>query len=272
MKYDLMKDRWKLLAGAFLLGAMPHGQGGPSLSRLQVGSQIYSNLTVTSVTATDVYFSHAQGMGNAKLKNLPADLQKQLNFDPTKSAAVEKKQAEASALYFQQAATNKPPVRPPEATEDEGPPVAEENGDPVVAKLYARSFRGLRPPQIIVDQWLTSAPEATGKFVLVDFWATWCAPCRESIPHLNGLQARFKDQLVVIGLSDEAPEAMRKMSSPRVDYYVGTDTQARTRNMVEVRGIPHALLIDPKGIVRFEGQPAYLDEKSLERLIAKYSN
>ena len=37
--------------------------------------------------------------------------------------------------------------------------------------------------------------------VLVDFGATWCGPCRQSIPHLNALQAKFKDRLVVIGLS-----------------------------------------------------------------------
>jgi hypothetical protein len=40
---------------------------------------------------------------------------------------------------------------------------------------------------------------------------------------------------------------------------------------VEVQGIPHAMLMDPEGIVRFEGQPVYLQEQGLERLIAKYS-
>jgi cytochrome c biogenesis protein CcmG, thiol:disulfide interchange protein DsbE len=111
-----------------------------------------------------------------------------------------------------------------------------------------------------------------GKFVLVDFWATWCGPCRQSIPHLNDLQAKFKDRLVVIGLSNENPDDIRKMSSPEMNYAVGTDTQARTMSMVEVRGIPHAILIDPQGIVRFEGVPVYLTEEGLERLLAKYAN
>jgi thiol-disulfide isomerase/thioredoxin len=267
-----MKIQWNTLVPALGLVAAMNGLAGDYLPTLKVGSEVYSNVAVTSVTVTDVYFSHAKGMGNAKLKNLPPELQKKFHFDAAKSSAVEKKQVEASAIYFQQAATNKAPSRPPESAEDEGPSVVENNGDPVVTKLYARSFRGQRPPQIIVDQWLTPAPDATGKFVLVDFWATWCGPCRQSIPHLNALQAKFKDRLVVIGLSDETVDAMKKMTTPRVEYYVGTDTQARTRNMVEVRGIPHALLMDPQGIVRFEGQPTYLDEPGLERLIAKYSN
>jgi cytochrome c biogenesis protein CcmG/thiol:disulfide interchange protein DsbE len=184
---------------------------------------------------------------------------------------VEQQQVAATQRFHQELAARKPAPIPSPTTGVQTAPVTDDNGDPVVTKLYAHSFRGQRPPQIIVEQWLTPVPAVEGKFVLVDFWATWCAPCRQSIPHLNALQAKFKDRLVVIGLSDESPEAMRQMPSPRVDYYVGTDPQARTRAAVEVQGIPHAMLMDPDGIVRFEGRPVYLEEAGLERLITKYS-
>ncbi len=241
------------------------------LPSLKVGSEVYSNVTVTSLTATDIYFKHAQGMGNAKLKNLEAAEQKRFRFNAAKSGEVEQQQVAATQRFHQELAARKPAPIPSTTAGVHTAPVTDDNGDPVVTKLYAHSFRSQRPPQIIVEQWLTSAPEVKGKFVLLDFWATWCGPCRQSIPHLNALQAKFKDRLVVIGLSDESPEAMRKMASPRVDYYVGTDPQARTRAAVEVQGIPHAMLMDPEGIVRFEGQPVYLQEQGLERLIAKYS-
>ena len=141
-----------------------------------------------------------------------------------------------------------------------------------MSKIYAKSFRGERPPQIIVDKWVTSSPPPVeGKFVLVDFWATWCTPCRRAIPHLNDLQAKFRDKLIVIGLSDESVEDIQKMTLPHMDYYVGTDQEARTRTAVEVAGIPHALLIDPKGIVRYEGVPDYLSEEAFEKLYKKYS-
>jgi cytochrome c biogenesis protein CcmG, thiol:disulfide interchange protein DsbE len=247
------------------------GLAAEQLALLKVGKDFYTNVTVTSVSATDIYFSHAQGMGNAKLKSLEAEQQKRFKFDSAKASEVEKQQAAASAQYFLEAAKQKPESKPP-PSEEETPVVIEADGDPIVTKLYARSFRGQSPPQIVVEEWLTPAPVVKDKFVLLDFWLTWAEPCRRAIPHLNELQAKFKDRLIVIGLSTEAVDDMKKMTTPKVGYYVGTDTQARTFGALEVKGVPHTILLDPKGIVRFEGPSVLLEEQALERLIAKYSN
>jgi cytochrome c biogenesis protein CcmG/thiol:disulfide interchange protein DsbE len=237
---------------------------------LQAGSEVYSNVTVTSVTATDVYFSYPRGMGNAKLKNLSPGLQKHFHFDAVRAQEVEKSRRQANIAFREELARQKPgPVR--KAAEEPDESKASDDADIVVSKLYANSFRGQRPPQIIVDRWLTPPSDPNGKFVLVEFWATWCGPCRRSIPHLNELQARFKDRLVVVGLSDEPMEKLQGMTSPHIDYAVGTDTQARTLKAVGVEGIPHALLIDPTGIVRFEGPPTFLTAERLARLMVKYS-
>jgi len=123
-----------------------------------------------------------------------------------------------------------------------------------------------------VADWLTPPPFVDGKFVLVEFWTTWAEPCRKAVPHLNELQAKFKDQLVVIGLSNESLEDILKMKSPRMEYSVGTDTQARTWSALGVEAIPYAILIDPQNSVRFEGQPDFLTEQGMTNLIAKYSN
>jgi cytochrome c biogenesis protein CcmG, thiol:disulfide interchange protein DsbE len=253
-------------AGLGLLAAMPALCAEETLPFLKVGSEVYSNVTVTSVTATDIYFSHSRGLGNGKLKNLDAAMRKHFNYNATNAAGMEKKQREASWQFRVDLANQKPTPR-----EDTSiPPRPDEKDDFVAPKLYAKSFRGQPPPQVVIGEWLTPPPDVAGKFVLIDFWATWCGPCRASIPHLNSLQAKFRDKLVVIGLSDETPDAVRKMTEPQIHYNVGVDPQARTLKAVEVTAIPHAMLIDPKGIVRFEGMPGYLDEQELERLIAQY--
>jgi cytochrome c biogenesis protein CcmG, thiol:disulfide interchange protein DsbE len=249
--------------GAVFLLTLATAGADDHFAVLKVGSETYSNVTVTSFTATDIYFNHARGMGNAKLKDLDPVLQKHFQFNRTKAGEAEQQQRQDSWRYLGEVSTRKANV--PTTSKDE-------NGDLVVSKLYARSIRGERPPQIIVDQWLTPPPDVDGKFVLVEFWSSSSEPCRLSIPHLNDLRAKFKDRLVVIGLSSEAPETVAKMTSPHMDYSVGVDPQARTASAIELTAIPHAILIDPKGIARFEGTPAFLDEKALQHLLDSYGN
>ena len=57
------------------------------LAQLRVNDDIYSEVTITSVTATDIFFTHAKGMGNAKLKNLSPELQKRFGYRSDQAAA-----------------------------------------------------------------------------------------------------------------------------------------------------------------------------------------
>ncbi len=111
-------------------------------------------------------------------------------------------------------------------------------------------------------------PTSKGKYVLIDFWATWCPPCRKAIPELNGYHKKFKDKLVVIGISDETEEKVRALKTPTIEYFSAIDTKAVMKKQVQVTGIPHVLLLDPDWVVRWEGFPLLKDYELTEEVIA----
>jgi cytochrome c biogenesis protein CcmG/thiol:disulfide interchange protein DsbE len=238
-----------------------------TLPVLKVGSETYSNVTVTTVSATDVFFTYDKGMGNAKLKDLDPALQNHFHFNANKAGAIEQKQAAANAAFHNQLLSQHAAL-----PADNSDGAQSSDGK----KIWAKSFLNQPAPDLIVEKWLTPQPDLHGKFVLIDFWATWCPPCRAAIPELNGYHEKFGDKLAVIGISDETEEAVRKLTNPQIEYSIAIDTQARTKNAVGVTGIPHVLIIDPHGIVRWEGFPFLagyeLNEKIVADIISKYSN
>jgi thiol-disulfide isomerase/thioredoxin len=256
-----------LILCLLLLGTALSRGDDEKFATLKVGAEMYSGVTVTTVTKTAIYFTHSGGLGTAKLKDLDPALQEHFHYNPAEAAAKQAEQTQGNALYSK-ALRDTPSKRMPVESAPESTSV-----DEIIPphQIYAKSFLNRPAPDINVEKWLTAVPDMQGKFVLIDFWATWCGPCRRSIPHLNELYAKFNDKLVVIGISDETEQAIRAMSNPKIEYTIVSDTQGRTKKSVQVTGIPHAMLIDPHGIVRFEGMPHYLEEKSLEKLMAKYS-
>src|SRR5215471_6584944 len=71
------------------------------LDTFKAGGETYTNVTVTKVTATHVYFMHSQGLGDARLKDLMPALQKHFHYNPSAAAAAETKRAQESAAYRQ---------------------------------------------------------------------------------------------------------------------------------------------------------------------------
>lgn len=84
----------------------------------------------------------------------------------------------------------------------------------------------------------------------------------------------FKDDLVIIGLSDEPAEKVKTQKNPAIEYYNAIDTKKRTKSFLQVRGIPHCILVDPQGIVRWEGFPTLkgheLTAEVIKEIIEKY--
>jgi len=109
----------------------------------------------------------------------------------------------------------------------------------------------------------------------VEFWATWCGPCRVSIPHLTELQAKFKDKdVTMVGVSDETPEIISpfvKEMGAKMNYVVAADTDRKTfasyMEAFEQGGIPTAFVVDKAGKIVWYGHPMGDLETVLEKVI-----
>ena len=95
-----------------------------------------------------------------------------------------------------------------------------------------------------------SSADLKGKVVLVNFWATWCPPCRAEIPDLMELQAHYGDKLVVLGISDDDPpvENVKKfVADQKISYPVAMSTPELRKIFKGVVALPTTFVLDPDG-------------------------
>lgn len=91
-----------------------------------------------------------------------------------------------------------------------------------------------------------------GKVVYVDFWASWCGPCRLSLPELNTLRKKYRKQgfeVIAINLDEEKEDAMEFLKEFPVAYPTARDVDGITPEKYGLQGMPTAYLIDRKGKV-----------------------
>lgn len=129
-----------------------------------------------------------------------------------------------------------------------------------------------------VEEWYNQKPpQLEGKYLLVEFWATWCPPCRRTLPMLNAWHEKFGEELVVISICETDRKAIDDCpgdwKGKDLTHYVGIDTQRRMANALGVFGIPHAVLIEPQyGGIIWEGmpnQPKYeLTDEIIEKILS----
>ncbi len=239
--------------------------GDEVLPTLTIKGQTYSNVTVTTVTATDIFFQHASGMGNAKLKDLDPKLQAHFHYDAAKGTQLEKQRVTNNILYREFLLTNKTA-----SVSGAVPNPGSSDDDFVAPKLSARSVLGQSPPLFFVEKWLTPKPDAKGKSIMLVFWSTSSDFSRRTIPLLNSFYEKFNKQLVIIGITAETDDQVRKMTDPPIEFASAIDTQAKMAQALEITAVPHCILVDPHAIVRYEGLPVFLDEQKLEHFLTKY--
>jgi len=92
-----------------------------------------------------------------------------------------------------------------------------------------------------------------GKVVLLDFWASWCGPCRQSFPWMNDVQTRYADQgleVLAINLDQEKQDAADFLKDVPAKFKIVYDPDGGSAEQMNVMGMPMSYLIDREGKVR----------------------
>lgn len=116
---------------------------------------------------------------------------------------------------------------------------------------------GQPAPQFTLPTLKTDAPtqlkQFAGKVVYLDFWASWCAPCKTSFPLLNKLHAKLKAQgfeVVAVNLDEDKTLGEKFLQEVPVDFTVLRDAKGEWADKYVVESMPTSFIIDKNGIVQ----------------------
>ncbi|MEN6369558.1 MAG: redoxin domain-containing protein [Thermotogota bacterium] len=179
---------------------------------------------------------------------------------PPETAPVEEETHETAVAEAQTVQTPSTPGPVAEASPAASPVTAEE---PPIG--YARGSRAPDFTLRTLNGESVTLSSYRGHIVVLDFWASWCGPCRTSMPALHALWEGYRDHgVVLIGISLDRTEsdARTYLRANRYDGMIAVWDSAKASQAVAraygVVGIPRTFVIDADGIVRFAGHPATL--------------
>lgn len=141
---------------------------------------------------------------------------------------------------------------------------------------------GDRAPELAISEWVKGDEISgfeDGKVYVVEFWATWCAPCIAGMPHVSELQEKYEDKgVTVLGVNiwddpaNVAPFMTDKQGDEKMQYTVAIEKKIEGENIrngemardwmraAGRNGIPSAFIVDQKGYIAWVGHPMTMDE------------
>jgi thiol-disulfide isomerase/thioredoxin len=155
----------------------------------------------------------------------------------------------------------------------------------LLCKLCAQDVGSKAPPLLFSKSLNYPATLTTfkNKYVVLDFWATWCAPCIASFPHLNDLSKKFASDSVAFAIisSEEQGKVAAFLKNRNIQAIhlidsittqskknaKGNDLYGLTAQAFQVRAIPHCVVIDKRGTIRWIGSSAQLQEEDLHNIL-----
>ncbi|MBO6512935.1 MAG: redoxin domain-containing protein [Phycisphaerales bacterium] len=125
--------------------------------------------------------------------------------------------------------------------------------------LYANDLQGQTlPVPLGSEEWISEEVSLDNKVVVLDFWATWCGPCRAASPILQKLQIKNPDTLAILaigGQNDPEANVRRYVAQHKVKYSNLYDENQSVYRPFESRGIPLVVVMSTDGVIRWMGNP-----------------
>ncbi len=151
-----------------------------------------------------------------------------------------------------------------------GQAVAEDDQDltPIPNKPMAPAF-DLKDPQSQSQR----LADYRGKPVILNFWATWCPPCREEMPSMQRAHQTLSGEgiaVIAINVGDDAAAIGEFLAQTPVDFPLPMDPESRVAQSYPLKGLPTTYVIDPQGrlVYAAEGEREWDDPKILDRVRA----
>jgi thiol-disulfide isomerase/thioredoxin len=144
------------------------------------------------------------------------------------------------------------PLRP---AQQESSAETDDDDDDAPKSIRFASNAGPMPPFLVsdVEGHVLSSAQWRGRVVIVNFWATWCPPCREEIPEMIDLANRYGDRLQIVGVSeddDATPEEVRDFAhNEKINYPIVMGSNGISREYGGVPALPTSFLVDTNGRV-----------------------
>lgn len=155
---------------------------------------------------------------------------------------------------------------------------------------WSRPLLNQPAPELKFAGWMSEQPKTAGKFIVLDFWATYCGPCVKFTPQMNEFARKFKKKAVFIAVAvqdekavekglkqiQEAKKRLNEEYTP-IEFYQALDPRFELFNAFQLEGMPSVIIIDPQGIVRWQGNPHGVDgadkaltAETIQQIIKKY--
>lgn len=133
-------------------------------------------------------------------------------------------------------------------------------------------YENEKAPELKFTEWINNAKGNAilqDQHIILEFWATWCSPCIESIPHMNSLTQKYSDKISFVSVNsyDTKSKIEKFLKKTEIVSYIAVDSNKYLKEALKIQTIPATVLIDKQGNLRWKGYASDLTEELINTFL-----